>query len=249
MKIFAIGDLHLSLDPTVNKPMDVFGAGWENHHERLKYNWLKTVNNDDLVIIPGDVSWGLRLNEAMTDLNWINELPGKKVIFKGNHDLWWNSINKLNSLFDDISFIQNKCYYLDEEDIAICGTRGWISPGVEGFDAHDEKIYRRELMRLKFSLDDAQELGAKKIIVALHYPPSYDKSKDSLLIDLIKEYNVEYLIYGHLHGLYVYPKGLKGNHDDIEYRLVSLDYLNAKPLLIYNSKGGFNHESYSYSIR
>jgi hypothetical protein len=249
MKVFAIADLHLSLDPIVNKPMDVFGIGWEMHHEKLKKNWLEIVGEEDIVVIPGDVSWGLRLNEAMTDLKWIDELPGTKVIFKGNHDLWWNGINKLNGLFNNIHFIQNRCYYIEKEDLAICGTRGWISPYVEDFDAHDEKIYNRELIRLKFSLDDAKKIGAKNIMVALHYPPSNEKGERSKVTELIKEYDVKYLVYGHLHGVHVYPKGIKGNYDGIEYRLVSLDYLRAKPLLVYDSKGGFNYENNSNSFR
>ena len=106
MSIYAIGDLHLAFDPRIEKPMDVFGKEWENHPERLKENWIGTVANSDIVIIAGDISWGLRLEEAMPDLRWIHELPGRKIITKGNHDLWWNSINRMNTLFDDITFFR-----------------------------------------------------------------------------------------------------------------------------------------------
>ena len=249
MKIYAIGDLHLSLNPGVDKPMDVFGIGWENHHERLKQNWEARVNEEDVVIIPGDVSWGLKLEEAMTDFEWISKLPGKKLIFKGNHDLWWKGIKKLNNLFDDIHFIQNDCYFISEESLAICGTRGWISPGLDGFDEHDLKIYKREIIRLKFSLEEAKKLRADKIIVALHYPPSNESSSRSELIEVMKDYGVDNCLYGHLHGMHVYPKGIKGNYDKIEYKLVSLDYLKAKPFLIYDSIGGFNYESNNNSLR
>ena len=160
MNIFAIGDLHLSFDERIQKPMDIFGPSWVNHHEKVRKNWEEKVGEEDLVIIPGDVSWGLRADEAMADLRWIHRLPGRKVITKGNHDLWWTSVTRLNRLYDDMTFLQNHCY-MTAEGVAVCGTRGWICPGTEGFDEHDEKIYNRELLRLEFSLKEAEKAGRR----------------------------------------------------------------------------------------
>lgn len=228
MSIYAIGDLHLSFDERVKKPMEKFGLIWENHFEKVKENWCKLVSQNDTVIIAGDVSWGLKLDEAMADLKWIHQLPGKKVIIKGNHDLWWTSIKKLNSLYCDICFLQNKSYKVSEEGIFICGTRGWISPGTEGFDEHDNKIYKRELLRLKMSLDDAVNKGAKEIIVSLHYPPTNDKHQVSGFTKMLSDYGVRSCIYGHLHGKEVFPKGIQGILNGVEYNLVSLDYTDCK---------------------
>ena len=140
MSIFAIGDLHLSFDETVDKPMDVFGAGWTDHEDRIKENWIDNVREHDTVIIAGDVSWGLKLQQAAADFQWIDSLPGKKLIFKGNHDLWWNGINKMNSMFDSITFVQNTAVYA--EGWYICGSRGWVCPGDPGYTEEDEKIYQ-----------------------------------------------------------------------------------------------------------
>ncbi len=245
MGIFAIGDLHLSFDKRIAKPMDIFGKMWENHGEKVKGYWLDCVSENDIVIIPGDISWGLKLGEAMADLEWIHNLPGKKIITKGNHDLWWTSISKLNELFSDIYFLQNESIGVSnlnsikgnilsdkEKGIFICGTRGWICPGTEGFSEHDEKIYLRELLRLQMSLDDAKNKGAKEIIVALHYPPTNDKHQLSGFTRLLSEYNVKTCIYGHLHGKDTFARGLQGTLNGVEYKLVSLDYLKCKPLKI-----------------
>ena len=229
MKIFAIGDLHLSMGQGVEKPMEVFGAEWENHPERLKQNWIEKITGEDIVILCGDISWGLRQEEAEADLAWIHDLPGTKVFFKGNHDLWWQSIGRLNKLYDDgtMNFVQCKAYMAGE--IGICGSRGWICPGTEGFSEHDRKIYDREVARLRMSLEDAKRQGAKKIIAALHYPPTNDKHQASDFTHLMEEYEVKRCFYGHLHGKDVFPKGLKGVLNGVEYRLVSLDYLKANP--------------------
>ena len=229
MRIFAIGDLHLSFGETVEKPMDVFGGEWVDHAERLRQNWLKTVTDEDITVICGDVSWGLRRDEAMADLDWVHELPGKKVFFKGNHDLWWQSVGRLNKLYDDgaMSFIQCKAYMAG--DVAICGSRGWICPGSDGFSEHDRKIYDRELARLRLSLEDGKRQGAKEFIGVLHFPPTNDKHQSSDFTKLFEEYGVKKCVYGHLHGRDVFPNGLKGVLNGVEYRLVSLDYLQARP--------------------
>ncbi len=227
MSIFAIGDLHLGFDPRIEKPMDVFGKEWEDHPARLRENWLNTVEDGDTVILAGDISWGLRMEEAMLDFQWIHELTGKKVITKGNHDLWWHSINRMNTLFEDITFLQNHCYKVDETT-AICGTRGWICPGTDGFDGHDKKIYERELIRLRFSLEEAKSSGAGDIIVSLHYPPTNDKHIPSGFTEMMEEYGVRTCIYGHLHGKEIFKKGYQGTMNGIKYRLVSLDYMECE---------------------
>ena len=241
MKIFAIGDLHLSFDERVEKPMDVFGEAWADHDEKLYNNWKETVSEDDLVIICGDISWGLRQDEALADLEWIHRLPGKKVFFKGNHDLWWQSVNKLNKIYEDNSmvFVQNKCFIIEKISdgsqlkTAICGTRGWTCPGTEGFTEHDRKIYDREIARLKLSLDDAKNQGAEQIIAALHFPPTNDKQQPSDFTKLLTQYGVKTCVYGHLHGKDSFGNGIKSVLNGVEYKLVSLDYLQCKPILLW----------------
>lgn len=254
MRIFAIGDLHLSLDDRVEKPMDIFGGEWIGHTEKLYNSWAGMVKPEDMVIICGDISWGLKLEEAMADLNWIHRLPGRKLLFKGNHDLWWKSIGKLNGLYDDgtMQFVQNRCILIEGEDslhegdgksgktektgktgkTAICGTRGWICPGTEGFCDHDRKIYEREAARLKMSLEDARKAGADIIIGVLHFPPTNDKQQGSAFTDLMTEYGVKTCVYGHLHGSEAFKNGMKGIYNGVEYKLVSLDYLEGKPVRI-----------------
>ena len=231
MSIYAIGDLHLSLCPGVEKPMDMFGPEWVNHGERLKENWSNTVSEQDTVILAGDSSWGLKLEESFSDLDWIEALPGKKVLIKGNHDLWWTSINKLVKLYEGMHFVQNNFFLAD--GVAICGTRGWICPGDNDFTSHDEKIYKRELMRLRFSLEEAKKAGIPTIIGALHFPPTNDKMQGSGFTELFTEYGVKKVVYGHLHGKESFSKGLEAVFNGVEYHLVSLDKLKCEPLLIW----------------
>ena len=231
MSIYAIGDLHLSFSERIEKPMDMFGPEWVNHAERTKANWIQTVSEEDTVILTGDLSWGLRIEETLADLDWIDVLPGKKVLIKGNHDLWWSAINKLNRLYENIIFIQNNYFLVGE--FAVCGTRGWICPGDNNFTVHDEKIYKRELLRLRFSLEEAVNAGHTNIIGALHFPPTNDKLQGSGFTDLFTEYGVKKVVYGHLHGKEAYSNGLESILNGVEYRLVSLDKLKCEPLLIW----------------
>ena len=230
MRLYAIGDLHLSFGEGVEKPMDIFGTLWEGHAEKLRANWEAIIQPEDTVIICGDISWGLKLEEAKADLDWVHELPGKKIFFKGNHDLWWQSIGKLNKLYDDgtMNFMQCNCYMLDEKT-AVCGARGWVCPGSDGFSEHDRKIYQREVARLKMSLDDAKKQGAEKIIGVLHFPPTNDKHQASGFTQLMSEYGVKTCVYGHLHGRDAFKNGIKSVYNGVQYRLVSLDYLDARP--------------------
>ncbi len=230
MKIFAIADLHLSFDERIKKPMDIYGGQWVNHTERLKANWEENITKEDTILIPGDISWALKKEEAYADLEWIHNLPGKKIITKGNHDLWWSSIGKLNKLYEDITFLQNDFFIV--EDIAICGCRGWVCPGSDDFGQHDNKIYERELLRLEFSLSAAEKAGFKKIIGMMHYPPTNDSMHKSGFTELYSKYGVNKVVYGHLHGKEGYKNGFKGVMNGVEYILVSLDYLQCKPLQI-----------------
>lgn len=242
MSIYVIGDLHLSF--SVEKPMDIYGGQWLNHTERVRENWIKKIRPQDTVIIPGDISWGLRLSEAMEDLRWIDELPGKKLMFKGNHDLWWNSIGKLNKLFDSITFVQNT--FAEADGYLICGSRGWSCPGETGFTAKDQKIYLRELGRLRLSLEAAKkEIERRRtlpqdqageirgILGVLHYPPTNERLENSGFTDIFAEYGTEKVVYGHLHGKEAYKNGLQGWRKGIEYILTSCDKLKCDPYLLY----------------
>ena len=248
MRLFAIGDTHLSFAPGVDKPMDVFGPEWEGHWQKLYNNWTEEIEEDDYVIVAGDLSWGLGIEEAKYDLDWLKELPGTKIFFKGNHDLWWTSHRVLDLLYGEeieedngsghmvkkilkdpkMNFIHNEAYMIG--DLAICGTRGWNCPGTEGFDEHDQKIYSRELLRLRASLEDGRKKGAREIIGVLHYPPTNDKHQVSGFTELMSEYGVKTCVYGHLHGKEKFRRGIKGVLNGVEYKLVSLDYLDARPL-------------------
>ena len=240
MKIYSIADLHLASDERVDKPMDLFGPGWEGHPDKLLDAWKEKITDEDIVIIPGDISWGLKLEEAIADFDLLHQLPGKKLISKGNHDLWWSRIKYLNSLYDDITFLQNECYYIESENIIICATRGWLYPGSDEYTQHDEKIYKRELGRLQLGLDSAKKLAPNAdLIVALHYPPSDAGARETEFTKLLEEHNTKICLYGHLHGAVAYGRGIKGEHNGIEYRLVSLDYLGAIPKLIYSSENGY----------
>lgn len=235
MSIYAAADLHLSLAPGVEKPMDIYGPRWFNHVERLKENWYAQINRDDTVIIPGDISWGLKINEAGYDLDWVDSLPGHKVIFKGNHDLWWTGINKLNRMYESITFVQNDFYLT--EGIAICGTRGWLTPDNEDFTEADEKIYKRELLRLENSLSSAKDYMKKEkveydILGILHFPPVSKLNAFSGFQQLFEDYGVKKVLYGHIHGEEGFRSAIKGVHYGIEYQLVSLDYLNCRPVKI-----------------
>jgi len=228
LALFAIGDLHLSF--ALEKPMDIFGDQWENHTERVKKAWLEMIKDTDTVLIPGDVSWALTLEEACLDLEWLNALPGRKILVKGNHDYWWQSIGKLKDAHPNLCFIQNS--FSTFEDYAICGTRGWLCPNDTNFTKHDQKIYEREILRLELSLEQAAKEKWAKRIIMMHYPPTNEKHEVSGFIQLAEAYGVERVIYAHLHGKNYYRAGLQGLKNGVEYHLVSCDYLQCKPFRI-----------------
>lgn len=226
MNIYALGDLHLGFE--ANKPMEIFGDQWHNHSLSIERNWKKKITAEDYILIPGDLSWAMRLEEAKADLNWLEALPGKKICIKGNHDYWWDRPKKLNNSYQTIVFLQNAAYFIN--DIAICGTRGWISPNPISFTEEDKRLYERELMRLELSLEAAKK--ANEIWVMLHYPPTNAQEITSPLIRLLSNYPVTRVIYGHLHDEISWQQSLIGIHDGINYQLVSADYLKFDPLYL-----------------
>lgn len=229
MKIFAISDLHLSF--SVDKPMDIFGNGWQNHFELIKADWEERVSGEDIVLIAGDTSWGMSLNEALPDIFEISKLKGHKYIIRGNHDYWWTSYSKITSLMPPkMNFIQNNA--LKNGGYIICGTRGWTIP--DGTPPADElKYLEREKIRLELSLKQAASLrtDGEKIIALIHYPPFNVKYDDSDFTSLLSSYGVSAVVYGHLHGKNVRAKMLvdKGG---IPYYLTSCDLLENKLLEI-----------------
>lgn len=228
MNIYAIADLHLS--EKVDKPMGVFGYRWQDHDKKIIKNWLEIVKDDDIVLIPGDISWALKLKDAEDDLKLIGELPGRKILLKGNHDLWWSSMTKVNTILpSSITLLQNNS--IDLNGITICGTRGWSLEGETGnTKASNEKVFRREVQRLRLSLESA--VDAKRIIVMFHFPPFGILDSEEQFINVLKEYPVSDVVYGHLHGE-ITKFAKTGEIEGINYHLVSCDSLDFIPLLIY----------------
>lgn len=227
MSLFAIADLHLSL--STNKSMEIF-KGWENYTEKIEKNWNDIVSDSDTVVIPGDISWAMKLDEAEADLKFINNLPGKKLILKGNHDLWWSTISKLNTFlrdkdFDSIEFVHNSAKRVG--DIAVCGTRGWFYDGEAS-----KKVIMREAGRLETSIKAAKALGGE-LVVFLHYPPiAGDLVVDEIMQVMINN-EIDRCYYGHIHGVsFKSRRAFEGDYKGIEFKLISADYLKFMPLKI-----------------
>lgn len=227
MALFAIGDLHLCLGAP--KPMDVFGGAWEGYMEKLQTG-LSVIGPEDTTVLLGDLSWALDLQGAKADFAWIDQIPGRKIILKGNHDYWWSTASKFYNFCEENDFsnqfILNNNHF-DYNDFAICGTRGWFFEESRSSD-HDEKVFKRELMRLEASLSSA---GEKRKLVFLHYPPKYKGYECPEIIQLLHKYDVKQCYYGHLHGP-SHGLAMEGVWDGIEYKLVSADRLNFQPHLI-----------------
>jgi len=227
MALYAIGDLHLCLG--AQKPMDVFGGAWVGYMEKLKAG-LSVICPEDTTVLLGDLSWALDLENAAADFSWIDEIPGKKIILKGNHDYWWSTASKFYKFcaerdFSNQLILNNNCY--EYEGWAVCGTRGWFFEE-ERSGQQDEKIFKRELMRLEASLRAA---GDMRKLVFLHYPPRYKGYTCHPIIELMEAYGVERCFYGHLHGA-SHKLAVEGLWNGIEYRLVSADYLNFSPFTV-----------------
>ena len=227
MALYAIGDLHLALGK--DKPMDVFGALWEKHDEKLRRGFSK-LNDDDVCVLCGDISWAMGIEDALEDFRFINSLPGRKILLKGNHDYWWSTASKAKAFFaangiGSIEILHNNSFVY--ENVAICGTRGWFYEEESGTE-HDRKILLREVGRLRSSLESA---GEREKLVFLHYPPLFLKYRCEEILSLLREYKVSLCCYGHIHG-----KGCRmafnGPVGGTEFRLVSADFLNFEPVEI-----------------
>ncbi len=221
MSLYAISDLHLPLGK--NKPMDIFKS-WENYVQRIEENWKKTVRENDTVLLCGDLSWATYLEDTVADFDFLSKLPGKKIISKGNHDYWWTTMSKLNKFLEekeikDVVFLNNNAYLY--EDVAICAARGWKSPFDKDFSKEDEKIYEREIIRLRLSLEEGLKLS-NRLIAMLHYPPEVGMN------EVLEEYKVEKCIFGHLHTKPSWDTRPVNSRDI----LVSADFLQFNPLKI-----------------
>lgn len=229
MSIFAISDLHLSTN--TDKSMEVFGDRWQGYTQKIFENWNKIVTPQDTVIIGGDVSWEMKISNCVGDFQFISNLPGRKIISKGNHDYWWETVTKMNDFisendFSNIEFLYNNAFSV--ENVAVCGTRWWESASTD----EDKKIYNHELVRLETSLSEGKKLNCEKTIAVLHYPPfEEDGSLNNDIKELFQKYNVDECIYGHLHGSGI-NKRVEGEFFGTKYHLTSADYLNFSPLPI-----------------
>jgi len=224
MSIFAISDLHLSLSG--DKPMDIF-RGWDNHTQRLTANWRRLVRDDDTVVLPGDFCWALKTENAVADFKFIENLPGKKILLKGNHDLWWSTAKKLKEFFaqnniNSVDFIYNNSIVC--EGFALAGTRGWFYD-----NTGSKKVLMREAGRLEASLKAAKETGLP-ILTFLHYPPVYGDFVCNEILDVLKRYNITTVYYGHIHGA-GHTNPVK-SYDGIDFRLISCDLIEFCPQLV-----------------
>ena len=227
MSIFAIADVHLSLG--VKKPMDIF-HGWQDYEKRLEENWRLLVRDEDTVVLPGDISWGMTMQQSLPDLQFLDRLPGQKIILKGNHDYWWPTRAKMDAFFEQNGIATVRALFHDAllvEGKALCGTRSWFYEQ----DEPDEKVFLRELGRLRMSLEEAKKLQAEEIIAFLHYPPLYQNFRCEEIISLLKEYGVARCFYGHIHGPSI-QYAFQGESDGIAFKLVSADSLRFVPYKI-----------------
>ena len=231
MKIFAISDLHLS--NSCDKPMDIFGGNWEGYTDKIIENWKAKVSDDDIVLIAGDISWAMKLDEAKADLDWIEKLPGKKIIIKGNHEYWWKSISSVREILPpSIMAIQNDAIRVD--GYVFCGTRGWTVPEKDKeLEPEDLKIYKREVERLKLTLMFAKNLKQEgdKLVAMIHFPPFNMDKEQSEFMKLFEEFNVDVVVFGHLHG---YTKCDRVSEiNSVTYYFTSCDHINNDPVLIF----------------
>lgn len=241
MSLYVISDLHLSTNQTTNKSMEKFGTKWKDYHAKLEKYFKAIINEDDIIVIPGDISWAMTLEEATSDFKFLNSLPGTKIIGKGNHDFWWSTVTKINSFFEEneiktIKLLHNNAYLLD--DCIICGSRGWFYDEKQQKTVGDvdyEKIVAREAQRLEISITEAIKLKNENpslpILVFLHFPPVYADCVCDKILDVLKKYNIKNCYYGHIHNNYSIPRQF--TFDDITFTMVAADYLNFAPMPIF----------------
>lgn len=245
MSLFVIADLHLSTNSTTNKSMEVFGRRWQGYIDKIERNWRAVVGDSDTVIVPGDISWAMNTDEARSDLLFLDSLPGRKIIAKGNHDFWWSTVTKMRNFFEEndihsIDFLYNNAIETDEA--IVCGSRGWFNDEsfqntVGGTSVNYEKIVSREVIRLGISLDCGAKLAetsGKELLAFLHFPPIFGEFRCDEIIAVLKKYGVERCYYGHIHGNYYLPG--KFEQDGIQFIIASSDYLNFSPLPVYFKK-------------
>lgn len=238
MSVFVIADLHLA---TVNKQksMEIFGKRWKNYIEKLRDNWCAVVTENDTVIIPGDISWGLATSDALDDLLWLDSLPGKKIIMKGNHDFWWSTASKLNAFFKankitSITLLNNNA--IEVENYIFAGSRGWFTDrSMQNTDEKVDyaKIINRETIRLRMSLDAAVKLKGdtkKEIVAFLHFPPIWGDFVCEPILKLLDEYKIQRCYFGHIHGSYTVPDAFE--HNGIKFYIISADYLDFLPKIV-----------------
>ena len=222
MRVFAISDVHLSLG-VENKSMDVFGTGWARHIQRLQEGWRDTVAPGDLVLLAGDISWAMYRQDAREDLFFLHTLPGTKVLLRGNHDFWWSGYSKVLSMLPpSLKAVQNNALRLG--DICICGTRGWMNDPIE------KKVLLRECGRLRMSLEEGKKSG-KEPLVFLHYPPVFGGGECYEILDVLLEYGIRQVYYGHIHG-YSSGYAINGIRNGIDFRLISCDFVQFNPVKI-----------------
>ncbi|MBQ8302048.1 MAG: metallophosphoesterase [Clostridia bacterium] len=240
MSLYTIADLHLSTFDKTNKSMEVFGKSWADYMLRIENNWRHLITDEDTVVIPGDVSWALSLEESESDMKFLDSLPGKKIIGKGNHDFWWSTMRKHEAFFEKngittISFLFNNAH--ESEEYIIAGTRGWYNDE-DAANAPDnadfEKLTNRENLRLRASLEAAKKLKEgspeKEIIVFMHFPPFWNGKASDGLIELLKEYGIRRVYFGHIHGNYTVPPSFV--YEEIEMNIISADYLKFIPQVV-----------------
>lgn len=224
MAIYVIADLHLSFSQ--DKPMSIFGENWEGHSEKIKNNWISKVKPEDTVVLPGDFSWAMYLQDTYKDFEYLNSLPGKKLLLKGNHDYWWTTVTNMRNFLEEnklknIDFIYNNSYLVENK--ILTGTRGWNLLDTE----NSSKMIKRESIRLQLAIEDGiKKYGDdKEIIVFMHYPPISNTNKKSEFLKILKQYDIKRCYYGHLHGR-SHQDAIEGIVDGIEFKLISADYLN-----------------------
>lgn len=225
MALFVIGDTHLSL--SVNKPMDVFG-GWQNYMQRLEENWKAVVQPEDTVVIPGDVSWGMSMEEAKADFAFLHQLPGQKILMKGNHDYWWTTRSKMDKFFEENQFTTLTVLHnssISAEGVSLCGSRGWM---FEQGQEHDKKLITRECGRIRASLQDAKRFGEQEKILFLHYPPIFMQDSIPEFLELMQEYGVKRCYYGHIHSQGC-RYAFQGDWNGVHLEMISADFLRFTP--------------------